>query len=666
MGSNFAPEIEQSNPSANPWANPSLPCQPARRRVLHGGLGLAMAGLFADAANAAASSAATRKAASGEGSASSVRGSASTTRPGFASIPVSVADDVVVPPGYRVQTLYAWGDAIGHASVNAGSPAFSVDNSAQEQALQAGMHHDGMHYFPFPAKDKARAGTRERGLLAVNHEYVDDGLLHPGGMTPWTPEKVRKAQAAHGVAVIEVERARKNGAWQVVRPSRYARRITANTPMRLSGPAAGDARLRTEADSEGRTVQGTINNCGHGYTPWGTYLTCEENWNAYFHGRKDATPEEARYGVKPEGFGYRWHEHDARFDVARHPNEPNRFGWVVEIDPFDASSTPVKRTALGRTKHEGAIVTVTSDRRAVIYMGDDERFEYIYKFVSKDAIRSGGYAANRELLDHGTLYVARLDDSGEGAWLALVHGENGLTPENGFASQADVLIRTRQAADRAGATRMDRPEWIAVHPVTGEVFVTLTNNSERGRPGKPPIDRANPRSENVYGHIISWRESGDAGSLAFRWKQFLLAGDPDAPETVAQGNLHGPGFGSPDGLWIDPRGLMWIQTDVSTSALGKGAYARLGNNQMLAVDPAVGEVRRFLAGPRGCEITGVVMSPDMRSMFVNIQHPGEPANERSDPAKPSAISTWPRHTPCDRPRSATIVITREDGGIVGT
>ena len=637
MGSHFEPDTTSSNPVSHPFSSSN----PARRRVLRGGLGSALAVLFGT--DAAARSASTK----------------AGPLIGFAGIAVSTADEVIVPPGYRAQVLFAWGDAIGHG---AGMPPFSVDNTATEQTLQAGMHHDGMHFFPFPGGNHGG----NHGLLAVNHEYTDDGLLHSGGMTPWSADKVRKSQAAQGVAVVEIARAPGNGEWRVVRPSRYARRITAYTPMRLTGPAAGDAGVKTAFDPDGRLVLGTLNNCGHGYTPWGTYLSCEENWNAYFHGRKDATPAETRYGVRPNGFGYRWHEHQERFDVARHPNEPNRFGWVVEIDPFDPDSTPLKRTALGRTKHEGAYVTTTRDRRAVLYMGDDERFEYIYKFVSRDAIRPGGYARNRDLLDHGTLYVARLDDSGDGTWLALVHGENGLTLANGFASQADVLIRTRQAADRAGATQMDRPEWIAVHPVTGEVFLTLTNNSERGKPGKPPADRANPRNENAYGHIISWREAGDAGAVSFRWKQFLLAGDPDAASEAARGTVQGTGFGSPDGLWIDPRGVMWIQTDVSTSALGKGPYASLGNNQMLAADPATGEVRRFLAGPRGCEITGVVMSPDMRSMFVNIQHPGEPANERSDPAKPAATSTWPRHTPCDRPRSATIVITRDDGGIVGT
>jgi uncharacterized protein len=580
---------------------------------------------------------------------------------GFKSVPATTTDAITLPPGYQAQVLYRWGDATGlNAGLTAGSTeataTFNVANSARDQAAQAGMHHDGMHFFPLDARG-------HHGLLVVNHEYVDDGLLHEGGMTPWTQDKVLKALAAHGISVIEIRRAR-DGQWQLVRPSTYARRITGYTPMQMSGPAAGDALLRTADDSSGRLVLGTLNNCGHGYTPWGTYLSCEENWNGYFNGRTTPTPDEVRYGLRPGGFGYRWHEHEPRFDVNAHPNEPNRFGWVVEFNPFDPMDTPIKRTTLGRTKHEGATVTQAKDGRAVIYMGDDERFEYIYKFVSRDPVAPGGYERNRELLDHGTLYVARFDAAGDGAWIALVHGRNGLTSEHGFASQADVLIRCRQAADRVGATRMDRPEWITVQPKSGEVFVTLTNNTERGRPNKAATDAANPREANAFGHIIRWREDGDAGALRFRWRQFVLAGDPDANTAASRGTIKGDGFGSPDGLWMDARGVLWIQTDISTSALGKGAYAGLGNNQMLAGDPVTGETRRFLVGPRGCEVTGVITTPDQRSMFVNIQHPGEPANERSDPRNPLAVSSWPDGT--GRPRSATIVISRKDGGIIGT
>ena len=650
MGSNFGPADEVSNPLGPSLTGPSSiqpfaldqaasPSGVTRRGLLKGGIGAAMSGLFRPG----------------------VADARSAFRPGslgFEGVAVSTADQVIVPRGYSVQVLYSWGDATGIATgVAADTVAFSASNTALEQTLQAGMHHDGMHFFPL--------GRGNHGLLVINHEYTDDGLLHVDGMKTWTPEKVRKAQAAHGVSVIEIQRL-KSGNWQVIRPSKYARRITSYTPMRLSGPAAGEARMRTAGDPEGRTVLGTLNNCAHGHTPWGTYLTCEENWNAYFHGRKDAGLDEARYGVKPNGFGYRWHEHDERFDVVKHPNEQHRFGWVVEFDPFNPNDTPVKRTALGRIKHEGALMTTAQDGRAVVYMGDDERFEYIYKFISRDRVRPGGYVKNQEILDHGTLYAARLDDSGAGAWLELMFGKNGLTAANGFTSQADVLIRTRQAADQAGATRMDRPEWIALHPSTGEMFVSLTNNTERGQPGKPGVDRANPRAQNALGQIVRWREQGDAAAMTFRWSQFVLAGDPAASDAALRGTVKGDAFGSPDGLMVDARGLLWIQTDIASTVMGKGANASLGNNQMLAADPLSGEVRRFLVGPRGCELTGIVMSADMRSLFVNIQHPGEPPAERNEPDQPTAVSSWPQAPGIDRPRSSTIVITRDDGGVIGT
>jgi secreted PhoX family phosphatase len=387
---------------------------------------------------------------------------ASTARPGFQGIPVSMADQVVVPPGYTAQVLYAWGEPISDG------PAFKPDasNSAAEQMLQAGMHHDGMHFFPLPLG----SDNSSRGLLAINHEYTDDGLLHVGGMEPWTAEKVAKSQAAHGVSIIEVAFA--DGQWQVVRPSTLARRITGRTPMGFSGPAAGHALLQTAADPTGTTAMGTLNNCAHGVTPWGTYLTCEENFNGYFvnqAGEVEGVPDvdqklrllkgQSRYGITKTGFGYRWHEYDQRFDAARHPHEPNRFGWVVEIDPFDTQSQPVKHTALGRFKHEGAWVTLAPDNHVVVYMGDDERNEYIYKFVSEGVYVPENRAANLRLLERGTLYVARFAADGTGTWLALVQGQHGLDAAAGFPSQAEVVINTRAAADVVGATKMDRPKW---------------------------------------------------------------------------------------------------------------------------------------------------------------------------------------------------------------
>ena len=585
---------------------------------------------------------------------------ASRAAPRFAGIEASTEDAVRVPAGYSATALYKWGDPVG---ITSAMPAFKPDatNSADEQALQAGMHHDGIHYFPLPYG--SRSSTR--GLLAMNHEYTDDGLLHRDGYASWSAEKVRKAQNAHGCSVIEV--AQQNGRWEVVRPSRYARRITAATPMRISGPAAGSAAMQTAADPAGRTVLGTFNNCADGKTPWGSYLTCEENYDNYFVNTGTLTAEHRRTGIVPKGRGYRWHEFDERFDAGKHPNEPHRHGWVVEFDPYDPASVPVKRTALGRFSHEGAATTLAADGRLVVYMGDDRAFEYIYKFVSSARVNPASRDANRDLLESGTLYVARFDANGTGAWLPLVHGSGNLTRDRGFADQADVLIRARAAGDAVGATKMDRPEWIAVDEITKEVYCTLTNNANRGASNAAPTDAANPRTNNVFGHIVRWMEQGgDPASAAFRWEIFALAGDPQHPESARHGNVRGAAFGSPDGIWVDDRGLLWIQTDVSTSVLNKGHYERLGNNQMLCADTRSGEIRRFLTGPRGCEITGITMTPDGGTMFINIQHPGESPSERSDPTAPQAISTWPDGPAGGRPRSATVVIRRDDGGAIGS
>lgn len=577
---------------------------------------------------------------------------------GFTGIPVSTADTVVVPAGYTAEVLYAWGDPVSEG------PGFRPDagGSAAEQKAQAGMHHDGLHFFPLPAG----GSDSTHGLLAINHEYTDDGLLHPGGMEPWTAAKVAKSQAAHGVSVVEVRL--DGGRWRVVRPSGYGRRLTADTPIRLSGPLAGHPLLRTAADPAGLTALGTVNNCASGVTPWGTYLTCEENFNGYFVNRSGAVPPlQKRYGINERGLGYRWHEHDPRFDAALHPNEPNRFGWVVELDPYEPARPAVKHTALGRLKHEGATVALARDGRVVVYMGDDERFEYIYKFISRDGWEPArGRESGRRLLEHGALFVARFDADGTGEWVELRHGENGLDAGAGFASPADVLVNTRGAADRAGATRMDRPEWIAVHPATGELYCSLTNNSARGVGAAPATDAANPRADNIFGHIIRWRDrGGDAGARRFDWDVFALCGDPAHGETGRRGTINGDRFGSPDGLWFDRRGVLWIQTDVSTSVLNRGDYAPMGNNQMLAADPVTREVRRFLTGPNGCELTGMTSTPDGRTLFVNIQHPGETASERSNPAAPQAVSSWPDGPAGGRPRSATLAIRRRDGGVVG-
>jgi len=635
--------MEDSNRSSNLSIHDVS--DPARRQVLRGGLG-ALAGSFLAPLSAIGGAAALTGCASlGMGSAAKI---------GFKSVAISTADAISVPEGYVAHVIAPWGDPVGIAGQNY---AFKDDasNTAAEQESQIGMHHDGIHYY-------ALEGSK-RGLLAMNHEYVDHGLLFKDGMANWSAEKVRKSQAAHGVAVVEVQD--KGGKWEVVNPSKYARRITATTRTELSGPAAGHALMKTAADISGRVVLGTLNNCASGITPWGTYLTSEENFINYFNGGDKLSDHEKRWGLKKGGGGYRWHEHDARFDATQNPNEPNRFGWIVEIDPNNPNATPMKRTAMGRGAHEGATVAVTKDNRAVVYMGEDARFEYIYKFVSRDTIQSGGAAANATLLDHGTLYVAKFNADGKGQWIALTHGQGPLTAANGFADQAEVLIKSRQASDLLGATKMDRPEWIAVDQ-QGWVYATLTNNSNRGGDKQPAVDAANPRANNTQGNIIRWKEDSDFHASTFAWNHFILAGDASLARSEAKGNIKGDMFSCPDGLWVDGRGLMWIQTDMSTANMGKGDLKNFGNNMMLAADVQTGEARRFLVGPAGCEITGVTETPDGRTMFLNVQHPGEPSSERTDPAKPTAFSSWPDKKATGRPRSATVVVRKLDGGIIGT
>ena len=647
------PDGTRSNTSANPGIHEVS--DPHRRLVVRAGLGAAAGAWWLPLA-------ALSGCASGVGGASGTGGTGGIQAVpplGFKSVPTSRADAVVVPEGYVAQVLAPWGEPVGIAGQ---MPAWKMDasNSAAEQAVQMGMHHDGMQFYAL--------GSAQRGLLAINHEYTDDGLLHADGQANWTPEKVQKAQAAHGVTVIEV--ALQGSAWQMVRPSRYARRITATTPCAVGGPAAGHALLRTAADPMGRTVLGTLGNCAAGSTPWGTYLTAEENWSNYFTAADVPTAHEKRWDIRKATW-YRWPEHDQRFDTVRNPNEPHRFGWVVEIDPMDPNSTPVKRTALGRAAHEGATVAVTQGRRAVVYCGEDRAFEYIYKFVSRDRIREAtatqsAAKANATLLDEGTLYVARFDNNGRGRWLPLVHGQGPLTAANGFADQGEVLVKTRQASDLLGATPMDRPEWVAVSPLDRWVYCTLTNNRNRGGTGKPGVDAANPRADNVMGQIIRWKEDGDFDGDVFDWNHLVLAGDPANERAAAKGNVKGDAFSSPDTLAFDSRGRLWIGTDISNSSLLRGEMARLGNNAMLACHPDTGEVRRFLTGPVGCEITACTWTPDGRTMFVNIQHPGETAGDHSDPAAPRKFSNWPDFRSDGRPRSATLAIRRRDGGVIGS
>lgn len=587
---------------------------------------------------------------------------------GFVGVQPQLADDfdrVVVAPGYAAEAFFSWGDA-----VLADAPIWRSDASDdwQAQLKQAGDNHDGMHYFPFADSPNGH------GLLAINHEYANR-FLHPSGHISYIEgrrplDEVRKEQAAHGLSIIEI---RKNaqGEWQRVPASPFNRRLSALTPMHLGGPLAGHEAMKTVADPGGRVVLGTLNNCSMGVTPWGTYLMCEENWHIYFLNRNNddlaRRVSHQRYGIAnarayPE-YEYSWETADPRFDAAPDPaqpfggyvNEPHRFGWVVEVDPFDPAATPVKRTALGRFCRECAVVSLGDDGRMAVYSGDDTRGEYVYKFVPTGRFDPKHPAAARDLLDEGTLYAGCFMANGKGEWKALVWGQNGLTPENGFASQAEVLLNARAAGDRVGATPLDRPEWVAVHPRTREVYVSLTHNDRRGV--DDPVDAANPRAGNPHGQILRWNEhKGDPAATSFDWEIFLLAGEAvgtrdETGAAVAEnsvGTIKGDVFSSPDGLAFDGDGRLWIQTDFGDS---EPQNRRLGCNQLLCADPLSREVRRFLVGPCGCEITGITFTPDYRTLWINVQHP--------------ALS-YPASDGKTRPRSTTVVISKNDGGVIGT
>lgn len=648
----------------------------SRRGFLKSGLGLGAAAFLAAPIAAQAARHAHQHMGAGYGNG----GPRKAPKIAFAPIATSSGDAIVVPPGYSTQIFAPWGSPLF-----TDSPMWKPDgtNTGAEQARQIGDNHDGMHFFPLNGKS-----SRE-GLLVMNHEYCNyEYLFGAEFMDPWTADKVLKAQNAHGASVIHVRQHRNT--WEIVLGSKFNRRITGNTPMRISGPAAGHPLMQTSADRSGTRVLGTLNNCANGYTPWGTYLLCEENFNGYFgttSGADSRDDVKKRYGIAPRGTGYRWEEFDDRFDYVTEPNESNRFGWVVELDPYDPDSTPVKRTALGRIKHENCAFAFTADRRVVVYMGDDQANDYIYKFVSDARFIPGKDAANRRLLDHGKLYVAKFgngattgDFMGTGEWVLLDKQANPvLAADSRFADQAEVLIKTRLAADAVGATKMDRPEWIAVHPGSNEVYCTLTNNS--GRKAEA-TDDANPRAANRFGQIVRWREAGnDSGAMSFEWDLFVIAGNPNV---YPAGDLNAGSsaidtsntFNSPDGIGFDPEGRLWIQTDGNFS--NTGVYAGQGNNQMLCADTATGEIRRFLVGPSGCEITGLTFTPDGKTMFINIQHPGEVGSHPNRPtppegmsmddyiaANPLAFSQWPDASG-GRPRSATVVVTKDDGGVIGT
>lgn len=558
----------------------------------------------------------------------------------FKPIPIATDGTIHVPEGYSWQRLISWGDPLfSGASELDHATGGSVENSDRI----FGENTDGMELFVIGGKQ----------VIAVNHEYTNNDVNLPQADkgVPRDAKDVLKLQNLQGVSVMEIAEG-PNG-WSVVKDSPLNRRITHNTPMRIAGPAAGHDLMKTEADPTGANSLGTFNNCGSGKTPWGTYLTCEENFNGYFGATEEPKLSEQvaagykRYGISSKGSGYDYHKWDARFDTSKNPNEPHRAGWIVEIDPADPQSVPVKRTALGRFKHENAAATLAPDGRVVVYLGDDERGEFLYRFVSRDVYVPGGDTST--LLDQGELSVAKFNDDMSGEWVALTPAATGMPA-------AEIAIFTRIAASKVGATTMDRPEWVAVNPISVEAYCALTNNKNRGVKAnaggdEQPVGGPNPRKANNYGQIVRWRPAGgDHAAKAFTWDLYVMAGNPavhkDAnagSKNINDGNL----FNSPDGMVIDTTGLIWIQTDGNDS--NKGDFAGQGNNQMLAGDPVTGRIERFLTGPKGSEVTGLCWSADRRTMFVGIQHPDAPFPDGEGKL----------------PRSSIIAIKRDDNAHVG-
>ena len=560
----------------------------------------------------------------------------------FEQLPIQTDGTVHVPEGYTWDVLVRWGDPL-FSDAPAFDPATGIPTEGSDRVF--GENTDGMELF--------KVGNHE--LLVVNSEYVNSkyNLAHTEDGMPTSADDVLRLQNFQGVSVMEVTEG-ENG-WEVVVDSPFNRRIHHNTPMVIDGPAAGHDLLKTDADPTGTASLGTFNNCGSGRTPWGTYLTCEENFNGYFGTTEAPALDDvhvagfSRYGVKTEvdTNRYNYHGFDARFDISKNPNEPHRAGYIVEIDPADPDSTPVKHTALGRFKHENAAYALAPDGRVIVYMGDDERGEFMYKWLSRDKYVPGGDTST--LLSEGQLFVAKFNMDQSGEWIAL-------TPEATGMSAPEIAIFSRMAASAVGATTMDRPEWIAVNPTAVEGYCCLTNNRNRGvKPNAGGDDTSangpNPREVNNYGQIVRWRPSGDNhASNTFEWDLYVMAGNPTNQEGLYKGSSNvnaGNMFNSPDGMMFDTTGIMWIQTDGNDK--NEGEFEGMGNNQMLAGDPVTGEIRRFLTGPKGSEVTGLTWSADRRTMFVGIQHPGAPFPDGEG----------------SLPRSAIVAVKRVDGALVG-
>jgi hypothetical protein len=561
-----------------------------------------------------------------------------------------------VAPGYSSDVLLRWGDPIVK-----GAPAFDpVDLTATAQEQQFGYNCDFIAYMPLPMG----SNSSEHGLLCVNHEYTNAHVMWPGmteddGGTKLDKAQVEVAMAAHGHAVVEIKK--QAGKWQVMPNGEYNRRISMSTPMRISGPAAGHDWMKTSADPSGTLVMGTNDNCGGGTTPWGTVLICEEGSAYYFGGDPAKTPiadHYARYGYDTDTDSNGWARFHNRFNVEMEPNEANRFEWVVEFDPYDPTSMPSKRTALGRFGHEAATTILNSDGRVVVYMGDDDYHEYVYRFVSNGTLNPSDRAANMNLLDDGVLSVARFNADGTVEWIPLVQGQGPLTPENGFSSQGDVVIQTKRAGDLVGATPMDRPEDFEANPVTGRVYLVLTKNKKR-----ETVDAANPRPKNPTGHIIELIPPGEGSVLdhaagSFKWEHFILAGDPTNPEHAAQYHPAVSANGwlaNPDNIAFDPRGRLWIATDGAPSFdIADGLYG------VDTTGPGRALPKLIYAAPTGAEVTGPCFTPDGQTLFVAVQHPAEDSETLE-----KVTTRWPDFDENLPPRPSVVVITRDGGGEVG-
>ncbi|CAA7615038.1 PhoX family phosphatase [Magnetospirillum sp. UT-4] len=579
----------------------------------------------------------------------------------FAQAEHAIGVDHKVAPGYRAEVLIRWGDAL-----RSGAAAFDPRTlNAAEQETRFGYNNDFLAFMPLPVGSL----SSDHGLLCANFEYTNAELMFPGLDIKTKTQKLTREQvdvelAAHGHGIVEIRRT--GGQWQVVADSPFNRRISAlSTEIRLSGPAAGHDRLKTKADPTGTRVIGTLNNCAGGVTPWGTVLIAEENVDTYFGGDPNKTAEAANYarmGVKGKS-RYAWSRFHDRFDVEKEPNEFNRFGWLVEIDPYDPTFTPVKRTALGRFKHEAGTVALTPDNRVVVYSGDDQAFEYLYRFVSTGRYDPRDRRANLGLLDQGTLSVARFDADGTLTWLPLVFGRGPLTAANGFASQADVVIEARRAADLLGATPMDRPEDVEASPATGKVYMALTNNAKR------PADKlhpANPRAENRHGHILELAPpgAGKAGRARhdadrFTWNVLLLAGRAeDGARYHPQTAQFGKPLSCPDNVTFDNRGRLWISTDQGSAQarnnLPDGMYACDLEGKGRALP------KFFYGVPKDAEMCGPCFTPDGTTLFVAVQHPGE------DSVFDAPSTRWPDFDDRMPPRPSVVAITKADGGPVGT